>query len=148
MADRIKVRLFIVALAIAAALLFFNKNYLISKISALKDYQKEFATNIVSDKNLGRQRPMSTFEQEEQLRQFIPPVFESFSEKDWDEFWNTIYGAFPDESSSKKFMPKKYRQLTMSEIEQRLINRYPNGFGRMGQQHWGYFWQYIIKVDS
>jgi len=141
-----KVRVFIVFLAVVTVLLYFNKNFLNSRLGSLTGFSKDFFSNFTSEFKLERSRPLSTLEREEKLKQFLPNVFGDFSEDDWNDFWKLIYGTFPEQNSANKLLPKKYRQLTLEEIEERLIDYYPDNFGRLGPEHWDYFWRGILKL--
>jgi hypothetical protein len=143
-----KARVFIILLAAGTALLYFNKNFLSGQLGNLSGFSNTFFGNLTSEFSLQRSRPLSTLEKEEQLKQFLPDLFGAFSESDWDGFWKLFYGKFPEKSSKNKFLPKKYRHLTPGEIERKLIDYYPDSFGRFAAAHWDYFWNGIIKLKE
>lgn len=91
-----------------------------------------------------RHRPLSLMERETELKLYIGEPFRDFTQNDWNEFWNLIYGAFPKEAP-KKGLPKKMRQLTPDEIAFELMSRYPSPFAYFKESHWQIFFGIVLK---
>jgi hypothetical protein len=89
-----------------------------------------------------RRRPLSTIELEERLKSNILEPFGSFSQRDWDWFWDLLYKRYTVDAS---VWPKRKRQLTRQEIEAALSDNYIRPFGSFGQRHWSIFWQQTLK---
>lgn len=87
-----------------------------------------------------RKRPLTFIDREEQLRIFVPTVFEGFSQQEWDNFWDYIYEPITDTSGK---YPLK-RQRTQEEIMSVLRNKYPKPFADFKDEHWFYFWQIVF----
>jgi len=92
-----------------------------------------------------RRRPWSLDQKETELKLYIGEPFRSFSRKDWNDFWQLIYGAFPKEEPGKQGLPKKMRQLTLDEISFELMDRYPQPFGFFRENHWKIFFGIILQ---
>lgn len=92
-----------------------------------------------------RHRPVSLLQKETELKLYIGQPFIDFSKKDWNEFWNLIYGAFPREVADKQGLPKKIRQLTPDEISFELMSRYPQTFAYFRDSHWKTFFGIVLN---
>jgi hypothetical protein len=92
-----------------------------------------------------RNPPLSLLTKETELRLYIGEPFKSFSQKDWDKFWNLIYGAFPKEAPERQGLPKRLRQLTQDEIIYELSSRYPQQFANFRKEHWEIFFGILFK---
>jgi hypothetical protein len=90
-----------------------------------------------------RKRPITFIEKEEKLRMFVPNVFEGFSEKAWEGFWDYIY--LPIDDTSGKYLTKRHR--TKEEIQSFLANKYSDPFSRFRSDHWHYFWEIVLGND-
>lgn len=92
-----------------------------------------------------RSRPISTVEKETQLKVTLAMPFNEFSQSDWDAFWNLIYGVYELDKPDNPRLPKKARQLTLEEIQDRLIEEWPTPFSYFKEAHWGQFWKMLLK---
>ncbi len=90
--------------------------------------------------NPERKRPLTFIEKQQELQVFVPDVFDAFSDKDWDDFWNYIYE--PVEDTSGTFATKKQRPK--EEIEAYMRYRYPKPFAAFREDHWFYFWDIVL----
>lgn len=92
-----------------------------------------------------RRPPISLLQKETELEVYLGEPFKSFSEKDWQEFWKIIYGAYPREIPEKKGLPKKMRQLSEDEIAYELTQLYPEPFNYFKEEHWKALFGIILK---
>lgn len=83
-----------------------------------------------------RRRPVSLLKKETELKLYIGEPFRDFTQKDWDGFWELIYGVFPEEAPLKQRLPKKMVQLTFDAIAFELMSRYPEPFAYFKEEHW------------
>lgn len=116
-----------------------------------KDFGKEIGHFIQARKKAvmmeispTRKRPITFIEQEEQLRMFVPTVFEGFTQESWDNFWDFIYEPITDRSG--KYATK--RQRTKEEIMSFLRYKYPKPFSDFREDHWFYFWQIVFGENE
>jgi len=82
-----------------------------------------------------RHRPFSLAKKEAELQLYMGDPFRGFGVREWDVFWNIIYGGFPLEPAGKG-LPNKMRQLTEEEIADKLQSIYPQPFDYYKPQHW------------
>lgn len=94
---------------------------------------------------LERHRPFSLIEKETELKLYIGQPFINFDQDDWREFWNLIYGVFPEGIAEKPGLPKRVRQLTTDEITFELMSLYPNPLSYFKEEHWKTFFNIILK---
>lgn len=87
--------------------------------------------------------PSTAVRAESSLTLFYPPLFGNFCRKDWDEFWDSIYGRTIEKESASKSLIKKKRLLTKEEIEERLIDSYDIPFIYFNRTHWKEFWEIL-----
>jgi len=87
-----------------------------------------------------RKRPLTFIDREEQLRMFVPTVFQGFTQDSWDNFWDYIYEPITDKSGK---YPVK-RQRNQEEIMSLLRNKYPKPFAEFREDQWFYFWQIVF----
>ena len=92
-----------------------------------------------------RQRPISMVDIETEISLYFGEPFRSFSEDDWNSFWSIIYDVFPREIPGRPDLPNKTRQLTINEITEELIKRYPNPFAYFKEEHWKAFFGVALK---
>lgn len=97
--------------------------------------------NINEDINPSRKVPVTVIDRQAKLEAFIPQVFENYTEQDWREFWNLIYGYQREGEGIIK--QKVYR--SKEEIEDYLKYYYPDPFNFMQAQHWDYFWSLALR---
>lgn len=83
-----------------------------------------------------RRRPLSLVERETELKLYIGEPFKSFTHKEWDYFWHLAYDTFPVEEPQEQGLPAKVRQLTIDEIADKLMKRYPDPFAFFKLDHW------------
>lgn len=95
--------------------------------------------NLIEEVMPSRRPPPFFSRQEEQLKAFLPDVFESFSPEDWRKFWDIIYSR--KEVGRGLIKQKTYR--SREEIEDYLIYNYPI-FSNFRPEHWEYFWSIIL----
>lgn len=98
-----------------------------------------------SGSGLTRRRPIIFIEREIELKLYIGEPFRDFTKKDWDEFWNIIYGVFPKDAPEKEGLPRKVRQLTEDEIASELMSRYPQPFAYFNESNWKIFFGIVLK---
>lgn len=120
-----------------------SKDIIFLNFERLKIYFNNFFYYIGSQPK--RKPPLSLLTKETELRLYIGEPFKSFSQNDWDKFWNLIYGVFPKEHPERQGLPKKLRQLTQDEIIYELSSSYPQQFANFRQQHWEIFFGIIFK---
>ena len=94
---------------------------------------------------LERHRPLSLIEKETELKLYVGQPFIDFSQKDWREFWNLIYGVFPEKTPEKPGLPKRVRQLTTDETAFELMSLYPNPFSYFKEEHWRIIFSIILR---
>lgn len=114
------------------------RKYWLDALDGLKIKVENFSYEMSPE----RSKPMSTLEKETRLIVGIGEPFKNFTPKDWQQFWNIIYGIYSEEPEPGK--PSRKRQLTQNEMEQKLIEKYPMPFSYFGDAHWNEFWK-IIK---
>ncbi|MCD6539344.1 MAG: hypothetical protein J7K37_01375 [Candidatus Omnitrophica bacterium] len=96
--------------------------------------------NVSEDINPSRRASLLTFiKKQEQLKLFLPDIFENFTSQDWKRFWSIIYGRKGVGGGLIK--QKVYR--SKEEIEDYLIYNYPI-FSRFQKQNWDYFWSIVL----
>ena len=139
---RILPKIFIVA-SIFALLVIIQYQGQILKFMAL---QQERVNIYVSNFFYSGERtaPLSLLERETELKLYIGEPFKSLSPKEWDSFWQILYGAYPKDSPSPG-LPKKVRQLTYDEIADALTEQYPDPFENFQESHWGMFFGVAFK---
>ncbi len=98
-----------------------------------------------SGPGMQRRPPLSLLQRETELRLYIGEPFNSFSEKQWQEFWDVIYEAYPRGAPEKEGLPRKMRQLTEDEIAFELIELYPRPFANFREGHWRIFFGIVLK---
>lgn len=103
---------------------------------------KENARDLFSP---SRKPPYSVLVAQESLIQNIPQVFENYQEQDWEDFWNLIYVVQETDDYRADYSLKRKRQLSIGEIEQILIRKYPDIFDRFDSRMWGDFWALVFK---
>jgi hypothetical protein len=92
-----------------------------------------------------RTMPPTLAIKETELALYIGEPFKSFRRKDWNEFWNIVYGAFPKDEPQRQGLPRKIRQLTTEEIAYDLTTLYPDFFGYFDQEQWKALFGIILK---
>ncbi|MDD5195033.1 MAG: hypothetical protein PHQ96_05095, partial [Candidatus Omnitrophica bacterium] len=107
------------------------------------DFLKAKEHNLSMEVSPTRHRKISFIEQEERMRLFAPDLFANFNENDWQEFWELIYKPVDDKQGG--FTVKRYR--SQEEIQEILIQRYPNPFSYLSKEYWRIFWQDIIGTN-
>ncbi|MDP2923698.1 MAG: hypothetical protein Q8O30_08285 [Candidatus Omnitrophota bacterium] len=116
----------------------------IKKISkSVSKFIKAEKRNIDTSLTPPRRMPLTAIEREEAMRQYVPYVFGSFSDKDWKNFWALIYE--PIDAKEGGFSVKRFR--TKDEVERILADRYSDPFGYFQENHWFDFWQYVARVN-
>jgi len=108
---------------------------------------KTYFNNFFFDLGSGaqRHRPLTFEEKETELRLYIGDPFRDFERRDWEKFWNIIYGGFLKQDLERPDLPKRKRQLTEGEIIEELISRYPTPFTFFTESHWQTFFGIIFK---
>lgn len=108
---------------------------------------KEYVDYISYDLNFQfkRSRPLSLLQMETELKLYIGQPFRDFSRKDWEKFWNIIYGIYPKTDPKEPGLVSKRRQLTEDEIVYELRNMYPQPFTYFREEHWKMFFSIIFK---
>jgi hypothetical protein len=95
-----------------------------------------------------RRPPITLIERETELKLYIGAPFKDFTRRDWNEFWNLVYGAFLKENPEDTNLPKKMRQLTEEEIAQKLTSFYPMPFSFFQERAWQSFFQILFKNEA
>lgn len=142
-----KIILLIVSLSVLVALVIFllqlSKHPQLDKARfSLKDKIRIFLSNLSDTVAPARKPPLSTLEIEQNLVINLPTPFENFRKKDWDHFWNLLYGRFAEDSGG---WPKRSRQLTQEEVEAELGLYYSRPFSFFGTREWEIFWKSLLK---
>lgn len=91
--------------------------------------------------NPERSKPISILEKEQGLKVYVGEPFIDFSQSDWSEFWNILYGAYPMDYPENERLPPRVRQLNYSEMEEKLKEWHPNPFSYFQAEHWQQFWK-------
>ncbi len=102
--------------------------------------------NVVYKANPPRHFPLDLISRQDRLKAELGQPFVFFSNKDWKVFWNLIYSTYVLEPNTDNRLPGKCRQLTLEEIQQRLIGM-NSTFSYYGIQNWNYIWNKIIRVS-
>ncbi len=89
-----------------------------------------------------RKPPLSTVELEINLKTNLSLPFAGFKQDEWDWFWQLLYGRFSVDAPG---WPKEKRQLDREEVQDRLIEYYPQPFAAFNEEHWSIFWRHILK---
>jgi hypothetical protein len=92
-----------------------------------------------------RKPPLSFLIAQESLKQNLPVPFANFAEQDWQDFWRLIYGTHETDDSGSVYSITRRRQLSIEEIEQILMNDYPQIFSRFDRRMWDEFWKLAFK---
>lgn len=100
-------------------------------------------SNLKIELSPSRVKPLTSIEQEENLRMYMPDIFASFTQKEWSEFWSIIY--YPIEEKKDGVKRKRYRER--EEIENEFIDRYGKSFTYLRRDDWTTFWTHIVKVS-
>lgn len=93
-----------------------------------------------------RRKPIITVDKEFGLKQLNPTFFNNFDDKDWQEFWDIIYGMHPLINFQDEKLPAAERNYSILEIQDVLIKRYPEGFSGFAEEHWKMFWKEIFGI--
>ena len=91
-----------------------------------------------------RSRPVSSLELETNLKSYVGEPFISFSQSDWEKFYDILYNGYPVEYSENERLPPRVRQLNYGEMEERLGREFPNPFSQFQDQHWKQFWPIVF----
>jgi hypothetical protein len=102
---------------------------------------KVLANNIHEEIYPSRSRPISTMEQEDNLKLFAPQLFRRFSHQDWNDFWALIYESFYDKKGG--FRARRYH--SKDEVEAYLAEKYKDPFAKLNKKGWDAFWQILGK---
>ncbi len=119
------------------------KDLWLNNAERFKIYVNNFFYQFSSD--LERRRPVSLVEREEELKAYIGEPFITFTQSDWNRFWNLIYGGFQKEDPERPGLPKKMRQLTENEIAYELMSLYPQPFSYFKDSHWRILFSIIFN---
>ncbi len=84
-------------------------------------------------------------QKEDMLKMYVGEPFKNFSFKEWEQFWQIIYGLYRKENPQDPRLPAIYRHLDKEEMQQELIGRYPTPFSYFGDAQWEQFWQIIFS---
>lgn len=88
-----------------------------------------------------RRPPYSFLEIQAKLEDFLPDIFADFSEEEWKEFWDLIYGTV-EEDVGVWLKKKRYRSI--KEIEDYLKLHYSYPFMYFRKTHWDLFWKIVF----
>jgi hypothetical protein len=91
-----------------------------------------------------RKRSFSLVKQETELKLLLPDPFANFTQAEWEEFWDLIYGLHGYDMPDNPRLPYIKRQLTLPELAEELKSRY-DIFKKFEDQHWQEFWRIILK---
>ncbi|MFA4888255.1 MAG: hypothetical protein WC628_01590 [Candidatus Omnitrophota bacterium] len=121
-------------LALVVIVLLYNhqveiRNILLYNTDRLKAY-------LDADVQIIRKRPVSTLKKETELQLYIGSPFTGFTRKEWNSFWDLVYGLYLREIPERPDLPKKPRQLTEEEIIQELLPRYSDPLAYFKEEHW------------
>jgi hypothetical protein len=93
-----------------------------------------------------RRKPIIISDKEVSLKQLYPSFFNNFTRDDWDEFWDILYGVHPLIKFSNDKLPAANRNLSVAEVQQVLIKRYPEAFTQFKEENWKTFWKEIMGI--
>lgn len=94
-----------------------------------------------------RRAPRSLIIKQDYLKMYVGQPFRNFSDAEWKNFWKLVYGVYPKQPVEKAGLPNRMRQLTEEEIEQELMDRYPQPFANFREKHWSIFFQILFSRD-
>jgi len=100
--------------------------------------------NISEDIAPQRKRPFSLMRKEDKLKMFMPQVFTKFSRKDWEQFWDLIFGH----KRVGEGLIKQKVQRSREEIEEYLKYQYYDYFYNFQKNHWNSFWNIVLGRDD
>lgn len=132
---------------IILVLIFINRENLREDATLFIESAKINIYNLQFLQNPTRRQPINTLSKEMQLQEKLGEPFISFTQSDWKEFWNIIYGAYPLEASENERLPKKYRNLTSSEIVEKLQTRFV-AFQYYEPQLWSIMLNEVLNVKG
>jgi len=93
-----------------------------------------------------RRKPIIISDKEVSLKQLYPSFFNNFTRDDWDEFWDILYGVHPLIKFSNEKLPAANRNLSVAEVQEVLIKRYPEAFSQFKEENWKTFWKEIMGI--
>ncbi|MBU1870318.1 MAG: hypothetical protein KJ818_07605 [Candidatus Omnitrophica bacterium] len=98
-----------------------------------------------SGEKMERKQPLALTKKEAMLKVYMGSPFRGFEQKDWDEFWNIIYGVFAKDQPEAEGLPQRVRQLNLEEIQEELISLYPQPFSYYKDSDWDRLFYFIFK---
>jgi hypothetical protein len=101
-----------------------------------------------SNSGLKRRKPIALLEKETELNLYVGEPFRSFNNKEWDEFWAIIYGAYPADAPEEQGLPRRVRQMGQDEIAYELARHYPEPFAYFTPDNWKAFFSIILKQNE
>jgi hypothetical protein len=93
-----------------------------------------------------RRKPLVISDKEISLKQIYPAFFNNFTRDDWDDFWDIIYGVHPLINFNNEKLSPAQRNLSVNEIQDVLIKRYPEVFSQFQAENWKIFWKEIFGI--
>lgn len=95
-----------------------------------------------------RSMPINIIDRQEKLKALIGEPFTRYKKPEWEAFWQVIYGVYPVEYSENVRLPPKSRQLTVTEMQEKLKEAFPMPFQYFQGQHWQEFWNIIFDKKT
>ena len=145
MKGKLSTRIWLVAVFVFVGILVLLRDRLVNDAGDILESVKISRDNFFYYFSPERNPPLSTEELEIRLKTTFGEPFVSFSYRDWQDLWQVIYGTYEPDEPPRPRLPRKARQLTVSEMEERLKVVYPEFFGKFNGQYWGEFWGLVLK---
>ena len=95
-----------------------------------------------------RHKPITLLGKETELKLYVGEPFRSFNNKEWEEFWGIIYGAYAVDAPEKEGLPRRVRQMEQDEIAYELTLRYAQPFAYFTPENWKMFFSIILKQNE
>lgn len=130
---------------LAVGLVFLIRGNLNRDYQDLAEALKIFSENLSYEFMPPRRAPFGVANKETELKGNLGPIFKQFSADDWHDFWQIIYGVYPEYSSDNERLPPRKRQLSIPEIQEELKNRFYNPFAYFTPEHWQELWS-TLKI--
>ncbi|MFH0762736.1 MAG: hypothetical protein V1925_02475 [Candidatus Omnitrophota bacterium] len=95
-----------------------------------------------------RRKPVTFLQRETELALYIGEPFRNFNRRDWEEFWDVIYGAYVTDAPQEEGLPRRVRQMEREELSYELARLYPQPLAYFTQEQWQAFFSIIFKKNE
>lgn len=148
MRRRLKVKFWLIIGFLAAVALLLSRGNLSKDYHDLREALGIKAENFAYELTPPRMPVSGISGKEAAIRADFGPVFEKFTDQDWQDLWYIIYGVYPEYDSDNERLPPRRTQLTIPEMQEELKARFPYSFAYFNQEHWWYFWKALKIKDK